>query len=658
MKKIFKSAAIIAAAASMVVSCTKTPEFVRAEKGPEMKVNSCTEATYMGTDIKFSVSLNDSEFALSTLKASLYYDETEVRTVTVRTKENGAYDCTINAPLFKDIPDGTATLVLAAQNVGLAFTYDTLYVALKRPDFETLTVESTDGKSYTMTKTSDYVYEATDNFPATLNAHVLTPVFDTDSRISFGWDGSSLSVGESNPIPFSAGLAGTYTIKVDLKSLTAGPTGTSDVVVTDHFEKGMQMDFGKLVDLNNWTIDNDFFEVDEDFTKAVFRAESGLYRMTYDTANSFIKVEPMATQDELQSLAPDGTGTPWVIGDGIGKPVIGPSWNTEDGAYPMAGIGNKTYRFTLTVPGQLSASSSNFKFFHQKGWGGEFTAGNYSSVEIGPYFHMTEDGNIHGDDVKSGKSYVFTLDLNGGLNAATLKVEEIEIASSGLDITVNGEKALKITNDIYKVTAVEIAQNSTISFSGIDNPLEWYVDPDHFSITEEGLKFNAVSGWYSFEMNLADKYVIARRVKSDGKAATFKDEGAITIMGWGVAFHKMTTQLAWESGALITLAEVEDGVYRFTGTAVEETDGDTVGGRWRYDYLSFKFFGQAGWGDEMGTVTLTDEAKKYLGLPSNIELVSEETKLELGATYVMTVTADNSGFTGGKFDCTVDFHKL
>ena len=101
----------------------------------------------------------------------------------------------------------------------------------------------------------------------------------------------------------------------------------------------------------------------------------------------------------------------------------------------------------------------------------------------------------------------------------------------------------------------------------------------------------------------------------------------------------------------------EDGVYQFTGIAVEETDGQTIGGRWRYDYISMKFFGQAGWGAEYGTVTLTAEAQKYLGAAGNIELASG-VQLEKGATYVMTVTNCTALNSDNKFDCIVDFKKL
>ena len=75
----------------------------------------------------------------------------------------------------------------------------------------------------------------------------------------------------------------------------------------------------------------------------------------------------------------------------------------------------------------------------------------------------------------------------------------------------------------------------------------------------------------------------------------------------------------------------------------------------------------------MRNVTLTDEAKKYLSVDGNVELIvdhkenavidgnEEERKvfkpLELGATYRMTVT-NCSALDGGKFDVTIDFRKM
>ena len=657
MNKIFKISAMFLAGVAVAASCQREPEMPKyTDVGPDMTVVSCTEATYMGAEVKFSVDINDKEFALSTLKAKLLYDETEVNNLTIRTKENGTYEGSILAPLYaNDVNEGIATVVFASQNVGMGLSYDTVYVSLKRPDFATLTLRTEEGNEYELAKVDGYKYELKSQFPEKVKGHLVTPAINEEGDvISFGWDGSALSVGHANPIPFSAGIAGEYTISVDLQTLTASPLGTGSVVSVVELKQGQVMDFGGVVDLNNWTLDYDFFNVNEDFTEVKFRAVDGFYRLAYDVDNMWVKVEPVDADGNLLTLAADGTGAPWVIGSNFGKPVIGPGWNTEDGAYPMAQVAEKVYQFTLSAPGQVAVSGADFKFFHQKGWGGEFLKGNYAEVNIAPAFDMTDSGNIQGKEVKGGKSYKFTLDLTGGVNAAKLSYEEVVVPVNMLDIQVNGVAAMKMSNEVYKVMAVNVEQNSIITFSGISNPLDWYVDPDHFELTGEGLKFKAVSGYYSFELNLANQFVTVRRVKADGKAATYADEGAITFMGWGVAHPVMTSQLAWDSGALITLAEIEKGVYQFTGIAVEESDGDTIGGRWRYDYLSFKFFGQAGWGDEYGTVTLTPEAQKCLAVPGNVEL-AEGATLELGATYVMTVTA--GPLNNGKFDVTIDFVK-
>ena len=664
MNKIFKIAAVALAGAAALASCQREPEFRTTDIGPEMTVNSCTESTYMGADIKFSVSINDKDFALSTLKAKLLYDETEVNNVTIRTKENGTYEGTIQAPLYKDVPDGIASVVFASQNVGMGLTYDTLFVQLQRPDFESLTLVTEEGEDYVLPRVEAYKYELSGSFPEKVKGVLVTPAINAEGDvITLGWDGSALSATNTNSIPFTAGVAGEYTISADLMSLKASPMGATNVSAVYELKQGQVMDFGGIVDLNNWTVDYDFFVVNEDFTEVTFRAVDGYYLLSYDVKNMYVKVEPVDAEGNTLSLSSDGTGAVWVIGSNFGKPVIGPGWNTTEGAYAMAQVSEKVYQFTLTAPGQLAVSGADFKFFHQKGWGGEFLTANYAEVNIDPAFEMpAADGNIKGKELKGGKSYKLTLDLTGGVNAAKLSYEEVVIPVNLLDIQVNGVAAMKMSNEVYKVMAASVEQNSIISFSGIDSPESWWVDPDHFEVTAEGLKFKAVSGFYSFELNLAEQFVTVRRVKEDGKAATYADEGAITFMGWGVGHPYIASPLAWDNGHLITLAEVEDGVYQFTGVAGEATD-TTMGVRWQYDSeVSFKFFGQAGWGAEWGTVTLTDEAKKWIEVYGNVELIKVDESgtrqpLELGATYVMTVTDCTPLDGDSKFNCTIDFRK-
>ena len=91
MKLNIRNLIVFVAMGAVALSCEKTPTFERAEKGPEMKVNSFTESAYMSANIKVNLNLSDADFALSTVKAVLYYGETEVAPETLRTKTEGNY---------------------------------------------------------------------------------------------------------------------------------------------------------------------------------------------------------------------------------------------------------------------------------------------------------------------------------------------------------------------------------------------------------------------------------------------------------------------------------------------------------------------------------------------------------------------------------------
>lgn len=655
--------------------------------GPETVINSYSVNSYMGADISFSVSISDKDFALSTLKAKLLYDESEVSNVTIRTKENGTYEGTIHAPLYKDVPNGMAALVFISENVGMGVTYDTTYVSLRRPDFETLTLTTKDGKSYTLENTNGYKYAATGYFPTDMGGVLTTPEFD-GQVITLGWDGSALSDVNSNPIPFSSSLEGEYTISVDLQKLTASPFDlllSTDIDLSSSKAEGVYalrqnigLNFKNIDGITDWDIDPDFFTVNEEAKTITFDAVDGYYKFVANFGSSFIKVIPCDEEGNALTRGEENDGAIYMIGANFGKPTIGPGWDTTEGAYAFAQVAPKVFKLTLNVGGQITDGFS-LKVFSERGWGGEFLSANYAKFDGAGVFKMTDSGNIEIADsadpenpvkLAEKKAYCFTMDLTNGFEAAELTVKEVEvIGGAALDIQVNGVKADKMSKTIYKVKAMELKKGDEITFFGIEDAENWFIDPDHFSTAGgdalcpecgqplSGLRFNAVQGYYSLELNLEEKVVTVRRVKADGSPATYADEGAIIMMGWGVAHHVMTAQLAWETGTLITLAEVEDGVYQFSGVAVEEKDGETIGGRWRYDYLSYKFFGQAGWGAEYGTVTLTERAKSYLALPGNVELASG-VQLELGETYVMTVTDCTPLDADNKFNCTIDFKKL
>ena len=95
-------------------------------------------------------------------------------------------------------------------------------------------------------------------------------------------------------------------------------------------------------------------------------------------------------------------------------------------------------------------------------------------------------------------------------------------------------------------------------------------------------------------------------------------------------------------------------VFRLTGIAVDEKDGTTLGGRFRYDYISAKYFGQDGWGKEAGKILGPDSTLELRGLAAELCKVTDSCNiefadgkgLELGSTYSLTIDLSQTASTG------------
>jgi hypothetical protein len=301
-----------------------------------------------------------------------------------------------------------------------------------------------------------------------------------------------------------------------------------------HLLQGASLSFPNISGITSWDFDFDFFAVDEN-SNVTFKAVDGLYKFTADFAKKFIRVEAMADADNTSSLNDNGEGAIWVIGGSFGKPVIGPSWDTNDGAYCMSEVSDKVYQFTVTAGASIATSGYSMKLFRQKGWGGEFGASNYAANNSKNLITITDGGNIEAaDDVEleAGKSYSFILDITNGVNAATITVKNVVIPVHALDIKVNNTAADRISATVYRVPQLNISQNETMTVSGIENLASWYLDPDYLKIDGTALKFNAVSGKYSVELHLDYNYVLFRKLKSDGSEGEIGD-GAALAYGLG-----------------------------------------------------------------------------------------------------------------------------
>lgn len=209
---------------------------------------------------------------------------------------------------------------------------------------------------------------------------------------------------------------------IEIKDIDADlSTGT----FTAEFVDGQVVRFKGIDDIKDWWIDPDFLTADGDHY--LFAAAPGKYKFTANKTLKYVVIEAMRG-NALATLQDDGTGAVWIIGEGIGKPSVEANqvgWDTSKGLC-MAPIGNKKYQITVVGGKSVATAAINFKFFHQKDWGGEFKKTDITStsdVVVIP----NDDGNLSlatGKTLKQDKTYVFTLDLSAGNKKAVLSVVE------------------------------------------------------------------------------------------------------------------------------------------------------------------------------------------------------------------------------------------
>jgi len=678
MKNLVYKSVLAFAAILCLGACKKNGMNVRlTDVGPNVTVNSYSESAFMGGEVAYSVALDDSEFALSTLQVSLLFDETVVADSTFRTKEEGTYSGTLTVPFYKNIPDGTATLRFKAVNTGTGATTKDVGVQVTRPVFDALYLMDESGNQIAAMSLTDeaYTYSVTEEFPTEVNAYIYGTYKDVD--YFFGWVDSAIDCGSTELIPFSNGVAGEYSITFNTLTFEASPFASLTVNGTDatmvdknNYEAVVNLTQNGTVTIEgyapgfeDWTIDPDFFEETGTDGSYTFLATSGLYKVNIGLADKFFTVSRMASTSEYGDYST--TGSVWMIGGScFGKPkVFSGSWDPDEAALCFAEVSNKVHQLTFIAGQSLSTSGINVKIFHQKGWGGEFTHEDITTdsdlVYIGDG-DTGDDGNIYTKDgvtLDFGGIYRFTLDINSGVLHFE-KIGEVEIETE--NISLNGEEFSMVSTTEYEITT-SLSKDQTLKITGLDDLASYYLDPDYLYLDGATLKFNAMSGNYHISLYTDSKYVtIQRMMDSDSsETATLEDGHAIWLMGWGGAHPVMTSQFGWSPSKAYCMAEVDDLVFQFTGIAVQETDGETMGGRFRTDYVSIKYFSQQGWGNECGkpygestSIVLTERASKLINEnDTNIELNGD---LEEGATYVLVV--DLSKAQSDLIE-TIDFYK-
>lgn len=659
--KTLKYIALSLLAAACTTACKDDPELLTTDVGPEMTAVSSDASGVFGGKVGFEATMTD-RYALSTLKAQIFFDDEMVAEEVIRTKENGTYSGTVTLPFYKNVPDGEATLRLVGQNVRFGQTFVERPLAASRPKPDHL-VFVLGEQEYRMEPTGvDYEYAVTADFPQKPQGYITTPDLDGQgSVVTFGYSSEQGGIvsDSTEPIPFANSNAGEFTVTFNLKSFEGSPfikllfnDAEMTMVDNDNYSivttltQNQTYTLTGVSDFAGWDIDRDFFERADASNPEVltFLPMSGMYKVTANFKHSYLRIEAMKSATELATLNEDGSGAIWAIGGmSVGKPTLknAASWSPEQGGMCLARVADKKYQLTFVAGVSIDASSFDFKFFHQKTWGGEFGGDDISTAS--DLVKISDSGNLglaEGKTLDLGGIYRFTVDISGGNTAAVLTVEKVgEQELPPADITVNGTKMTQLDMDNYQVD-LDLTQGQTLTLGGADAFTPAWINPDFFeAASATSVKLVPVSGKYRITANLATKVIDALVLNADGSGlATLSDDGhgAVYFIGYGIGSPAAADEPGWTTEKGVCVPEAASGIYRMTAQAGVE--GSTVlGQRFRVSGWSGKFFKNRGW-DGLGTFSLAAGTEAFFSIAGdgNIEIAQGVT-LEEGATYELTL---------------------
>lgn len=675
--KTLKYIALSLLATACTTACQDDPELLTTDIGPEMTAVSSDASGVFGGKVGFEATMTD-RYALSTLKAQVFFDDEMVAEEVIRTKENGTYSGTVTLPFYKNIPDGEATLRLVGQNVrfGVTTLERPLNVTRPKPDHLTFVLG---GQEYRMEPTGvDYEYAVTADFPQKPQGYITTPDLDGQgSVVTFGYSAEQGGIvsDSTEPIPFANSNAGEFAVTFNLKTFEGSPFikllfDNTEMTMVDNdnysivttLTQNQTYTLTGVSDFAGWDIDRDFFErADESNPEALtFLPMSGMYKVTANFKHSYLRIEAMKSATEYASLNADGSGNAiWTVGAGIGKPVIknGDGWDMASTGLCLARVADKKFQITLVAGISINASKFDFKFFWPKDWDkGEFL-GKEDASFANPYgvlttasdlIEISDGGNLglaEGKTLELGGIYRFTIDVSGGTMAAVLTVEhDGNQPLPAADLQINGTKMTQLDADNYQLD-LDLTQGQTLTFGGADMFTPAWINPDFFeAVSAASAKVIPVSGKYRISANLATKVIDALVLNADGSGlATLSDDGhgAVYFIGYGIGSPAAADEPGWTTEKGVCVPEAAPGIYKMTAQAGKE--GSTVlGQRFRVSGWDGKFFGARGWAD-LGALSSTPGTEALLDVSKgNINMAADVT-LEEGADYELTLDC-----TGGK----------
>lgn len=439
MKFLNKYAIFCLAFGFMMAGCKE--DDVKDPGNPVMEYQGLPATVYFGDNLPFTVKATDSQVPLSTVKAELYIDDELVDTKSVRTKVSGeTYSGTVSVPYLPYATGTKGKLRLVLQNINFTTTETEVEFDIEYPDFPYLTLRSEDGTEYRLDRVAKNQYAATGEFPSDIRGILVAPAYGDNGReLTFGYKGENIEQGGTSNIGFRSLMGGEFTISFNTLSYEFGPKGelkfddqdfsmvAGAVYQSDfYFTKDQVINPVGFPDFSDWWVDEDYFLVQPDGTLKFNAAESN-YRVAVDLDNKYFTVKKIDPYGEFESLQPDGSGTIWLMGTGVGKPdyanyQIG--W-TPAKMVPFAPIGDKKFRLTFIAGKTLNAAKFTLRIFNQPGWGATFKPErltlNTDKLVIG--VPGKEAHNIYladGVSLEEGATYEMIVDLSAGNDAGIL----------------------------------------------------------------------------------------------------------------------------------------------------------------------------------------------------------------------------------------------
>lgn len=393
---------------------------------PTVEAHMLTNEVLFGSDsISFEVKITEKATPLSTLSIKVIVGLNVIVNEEVRTPNlNFEQKFTYAVPFGPNMPEGepvkvyltatnvegTATDFILSDCVGHRPALETMYVMPPTIDYKPL------GKGKQMTWDEEKFVACDLGYPKSIEC-LLAVVGTKFGRIDwnypvFGMKGDKLSLITQEE--FESGVATSIQLSNDnIESIdtiqfdpmtfdlyfggkVAQPVSALDVnadlaEVAGKTYRHAKIFFDPAIEVTISGVTNmataynlDYMEL-KDGNVVKFLGEKGMYEVYYLPEEDYIVVEPLR-----DAVYPN---VMWMTGVGFGLPVAAPKvqggWGFDNlGQYiACRTVAPKVYQFTAYLKNGANADfetygSLNFKFFHQKGWGGEEVGGNYEQIGL------------------------------------------------------------------------------------------------------------------------------------------------------------------------------------------------------------------------------------------------------------------------------------